>query len=142
MLLSKLSEKIKKLERFPTYFCKAKRLRQKLAKIAKSKKPKKILNKYVWVVPNFLVGEKIAIRPFGIIFVSKKIPKNLLDIVVKHEIAEEKWKSLSKKAAHKKAIQEELKYAKKRKKLKKLLKFLKKNYPALYLERIRELHRS
>jgi hypothetical protein len=135
----KIFKVIEKWEKNPDHFCKNEKIRQRLIKIAKTIKPIKILNRRVWIVKHYLLRDKLAIRPFGLIFISEKIPKELYDIVVKHEIVEEKYKFLSKKEAHKKAIEEEIKYAKKKKKLKKLLNFLKKRYPQLYRERIQEL---
>jgi len=92
----------------------------------------------VWIVKHSLVKERLAIRPYGLIFISENVPKELREIVVKHEIIEEKYESLlkSKRKAHLEAIKGELKYAKKRKKLKKLLSFLKRKYPKLYSERM------
>jgi hypothetical protein len=138
MSCSKIQKKIEKLERFPTYFCKEKKLRQKLVKIATTTKPEMILNRPVWIVKHSLIKDKLAIRPFGLIFVSKKIPKKLLDVIVKHEIIEEKWECISRRKAHKKAIKAELEFAKRKGKLKKLLSFLKKRYPKLYSERIKK----
>jgi hypothetical protein len=139
ILEKKILRAIKEWEKNPDHFCKNEKIHQRLIKIAKIIKPIKILNRPVWIVKHYLLRDKLAIRPFGLIFISEKIPKELYDIVVKHEIVEEKYKFLSKKEAHKKAIEEEIKYAKKKKKLKKLLNFLKKRYPQLYRERIQEL---
>lgn len=139
---SEIFKAIGKLEKYPNYFCKSRKLRQQLARIAKITKPIKILKKPVWIIKHSLIGDKLAIRPFGLIFISEKIPKKLRDIVVKHEIIEEKYEFLSKRKAHAEAIKGELQYAKKRKKMEKLLNFLKRKYPKMFSERVRELFRS
>jgi len=139
MTHSEIFKAIGKLERYPNYFCKSRKLRQQLAKIAKTTKPTKILKRPVWIIKHSLVKDKLAIRPFGLIFISEKIPKEFRDIVVKHEIIEEEHRFLSKRRAHTEAIKGELQYAEKRKKLEKLLNFLKRRYPRVYSERIREL---
>jgi hypothetical protein len=137
----KILEAIEKWKKHP-YFCNRK-VQKRLIKIAKELKPIKILNRKVWVVKHYLLRNKLAIRPFGLIFISEKIPKEFRDIVVKHEIAEEKYERLlSRKEAHKRAIEEEIKYAKKKGKLKKGLEFLKKRYPEAYKERIKILQQS
>ncbi|MDI6591457.1 MAG: hypothetical protein QME61_00740 [Patescibacteria group bacterium] len=139
MTYNKIFKAIDKLEKYPNYFCKSRKLRQRLVKIAKTTKPIKILKRPVWIIRHSLIKDKLAIRPFGLIFISKKIPKELREVVVKHEIIEEKYEFLSKRKAHTEAIKEELQYAKKRKKLEKLLNFLKRKYPKIYSERVREL---
>jgi len=132
-------EAIKKWKKKP-YFCNRK-VQKRLIKIAKEVKPIKILNRNVWIVKHYLLKDKLAIRPFGLIFISEKIPKEFRDVVVKHEIAEEKYENLfSRREAHKRAIEEEIKYAKKKGKLKKGLEFLKKRYPEAYKERIKILN--
>jgi len=137
----KIFEAIEKWKKHP-YFCNRK-VQKRLIKIAKELKPIKILNRKVWVVKHYLLKGKLAIRPFGLIFISEKIPKEFRDVVVKHEIAEEKYERLlPRKEAHKKAIEEEIKYAKKKGKLKKGLEFLKKRYPEAYKEKIKILQQS
>ena len=134
----KILEAIEKWKKKP-YFCN-RRVQKILIKIAKKVKPIKILNRKVWVVKHYLLKDKFAIRPFGLIFISEKIPKEFRDVVVKHEIAEEKYENLfSRREAHKRAIEEEIRYAKKKGKLKKGLEFLKKRYPEAYKERIKKL---
>ena len=120
-----------------------KKLHKKLKEIALKNKPIFIFGKSVWIIKHSLVKSKIAIRPYGLIFVSDAIPRDLLDIIAVHEKAEEKYaKKFSKRKAHFLASKEELKYAKKKKKLKKLLNFLKKKFPRVYSERIKILKSS
>jgi len=137
----KILEAIEKWKKKP-YFCN-RRVQKILIKIAKEVKPIKILNKPVWIVKHHLLKDKLAIRPFGLIFISERIPKKFRDIIVKHEIAEEKYEHLfSRREAHKRAIEEEIRYAKKKGKLKKGLEFLKKRYPKAYKERVKVLNKQ
>jgi hypothetical protein len=136
----KILKAIEKWKKHP-YFCN-RRVQRVLIKIAKEVKPIKILNKPVWIVKHHLLKDKLAIRPFGLIFISERIPKEFRDIIVKHEIAEEKYEHLfSRREAHRRAIVEEIKYAKKKGKLKKGLEFLKKRYPEAYKERVKVLNK-
>lgn len=96
-----------------------------------------ILDRPVWIVPHNFVGEKIAIRPHGLIFISEKVPKKFLKAIVFHEVVEEKYEiSLGGKQAHEIAVIEEYNFLKKEGIQVKLLKWLRDLSEYAYINRI------
>jgi len=134
-----IEEAKEKLRKEKTNFCQSEKIHRSLVEIMDSSDYSLISSLPVWVVPEELIGDKICIRPFGLIFVSQKVPLEFLEFVVYHEEVEMEYEEkLGRRRAHNLAIEKELEYLVKKNMLKPLLEWLKVEFPSIYKDRLKK----
>lgn len=119
-----------------TRFCDTKEIHKNILEYMNKNDYLIILGRPVWVVPHDYVKDKIAIRPFGLIFISDHVPKKFFEVIVYHEKVEEQYELDGSDSPHERALEKEYQFLKETKLYNEFMNWLKDFSPFAYNQRV------